>query len=416
MTDHATDRPAAASRFHHPRDTLGSWGRCALVASLTLHAALPACVTLLLTLVALTSPALAQMTAQEFDALPTADKRTVLVSALQKRDEAVRNVRAMSVTHTYVVTFRDGVAGSPVERGDIGRHECELRRDGGTYWANVKWFRADDTDTPTLQAKLSRDPEAGTTRSIARHGMVDGVYGAISPREDKMLQCAQFLYWFNMTFDYEYDFPLKFMLNHKDAIVFDGLTDDGMQVKLSLFVKSTCGTKTYTRAMHVDPQRGFMPTWIHRRRERQAAPHLETTFAESNLTVEEMKEIAGVWFPIRIRDVATSTPSVEQGQATVLETVASNIELGSVKPGDMEIVFPDDMKVRNLITGKWTLAGAEIDPNAPTKPVAPIAPLEPIEQSTGRSPILWLIGIVVACVGVILFVVSKRHRHTSPRS
>jgi hypothetical protein len=374
---------------------------------------IPAIAALLVT-VALNPSAFAQMTAQEFDALPIEDKRTVLVSALQKRDEAVRNVRATSVTHTYVVTFRDGVVGSPVERGDIGRHECELRRDGGTYWADVKWFRADDTDTPTLQAKLSRDPEAGTTRSIARHGMVTGVYGAISPREDKMLQCAQFLYWFNMTFDYEYDFPIKFMLNHKNAIVFDGLTEDGTQVKLSLVVKAPRGTKKYTRAMHVDPQRGFMPTWIHRRRERRAAPHLDVTFAESDLTVEEMKEIDGVWFPVRIRDVATSTPSVEQGQATVLETVASNIELGSVKPADMEIVFPDDMKVHDLITGKWTLAGAEIDPNAPTKPAEPTAPLEPIEQSTARPRIVWLIGIVVACAGLVLLVVSMRYRRSSP--
>ncbi|MCP4675114.1 MAG: hypothetical protein GY854_06335 [Deltaproteobacteria bacterium] len=368
----------------------------------------------LLVAVALNPNALAQMTAQEFDALPAEDKRTVLVSALQKRDEAVRNVRATSVTRTYIVTFQDGVAGSPTEGKDNGRHECELRRDGGTYWANVKWFRADDTDTPTLQAKMSRDPESGTTRSIARHGMATGVYGAISPREDKMLQCAQFLYWFNMTFDHEFDFPLKFMLNHKDAIVFDGLTEDGTQVKLSLVVKSTCGTKTYARTMHVDPQRGFMPTWIHRRRERRAAPHLDVTFSEFDLTVEEMEEIDGVWFPVRITDIGTCTPSVEKGEACVFETEASDIELGSVKPADMEIVFPDDMKVRNLITGKWTLAGAEIDPNAPTKPPETIAPLEPIEQSTGRPRIVWLIGIVVACVGIILFVLSKRHRRSSP--
>ncbi|MCP4675116.1 MAG: hypothetical protein GY854_06345 [Deltaproteobacteria bacterium] len=368
----------------------------------------------LLVAVALNPNALAQMTAQEFDALPTEDKRTVLVSALQKRDEAVRNVRATSVTRTYIVAFRDGVVGNPIEGRDLGRDECELRRDGGTYWANVKWIRPEDTKTPILQAKLSRDPEAGTTRSIARHGIASGAYGAISPREDKMLQSAEFLYWFDMTFDNEDRFPIKFMLNHKDAIVFDGLTEDGTQVKLSLVVKSPCGTKTYTRAMRVDPQKGFMPTWIHRRRERRAAPYLDATFSEFDLTVEELKEIDGVWFPVRFRTVGSCTPSVKKGEACVFETEASEIDLGSVKPADMEIVFPDDMKVHDLFTGKWTLAGAEIDPNAPTKPAEPIAPLEPIEVSTGQSRIVWLIGIVVACVGAILLVVSMRHRRSSP--
>jgi hypothetical protein len=371
-------------------------------------------IVLLLATMASTSAAFAQMTAREFDALPIEDKRTVLVSALEKRDEAVRNVRASSVTHTYNVTLREGVVGGPIEGRDFGRHECELRRDDGTYWATVKWFQADDTDTPTLQVEASRDPESGTTRSIARHGMVSGVYGAISPREDKMLQCARFLYWFSLTFDDEYDFPIKFMLKHKDAIVFDGLTEDGTQVKLSLVVKSARGTKTYARAMLVDPQKGFMPTWIHRRKERRAAPHVDVTFSEADLTVEEMKEIDGVWFPARVRTVVTSTPSVKRGEATVYETEATDIELGSVKPADMEIVFPDNMKVRDFNTGKWTLAGAEIDPNAPTKPAEPIAPLEPIEQATARPRIVWLIGIVVACAGVILFVVSKRHRQSSP--
>ena len=345
--------------------------------------------------------AFAQMTAREFEALSVEDKRTVLVGTLQKRAEAVRNVQAFCVTRSHNVAYRDGVVGSPLADRDFGRHECELRRDGGRYWATVKWFLPDATDRPTLQVETARDPESGTIRSVARHGQLTGVYGAINTREEEMLQCVRFLYWLDGTFDDEDEFPLKFIVKHQDAIVFDGLTDDGSEVRLSLAVKNARGTKTDTRAMRIAPQKGFMPTWIHRRRERQPAPHVEPSYFETDMTVEEMREIDDVWFPVRIKTIAICKQSVRAGEAGVYETEASDIDLGKVTAADMEVVFPDDMKVHDLTTGKWTVGGTEIAVGSGRLPKA-----SEEHRSEGMG-VVSLIGIVVACAGVVLFAMSR---------
>src|SRR5579883_2571980 len=98
----------------------------------------------------------AQMTAKEFDALPGADKRTVLVGALQERERAVRNLQAPSVTRLYNVEYRDGKTGRFLE--DVSRYVCELRRKDGNHWASVSWFLPEDKpDRPLAKVVTTMD-------------------------------------------------------------------------------------------------------------------------------------------------------------------------------------------------------------------------------------------------------------------
>src|SRR5438046_3011084 len=80
--------------FSRPRDReedvmKGAFGVPFLVALLHVH-----------------STSFAQMSAREFTELPEADQRTVLVSSLQQRQKAVRNLQARSLTHKYKVPYR----------------------------------------------------------------------------------------------------------------------------------------------------------------------------------------------------------------------------------------------------------------------------------------------------------------------
>jgi hypothetical protein len=290
----------------------------------------------------------AQMTAKEFDALPDADKRTVLVRTLQERERAVRNLQAPSVTRLYTVDYRDGKTGA--FRKDLGRWVCELRRKDGNHWASIDWFLPEDEpDRPTAKVVTTMDAKSGVARSVAEHRQMKGVYGAIATQEDRMIQNAGFHYWFDATFDKPQEFPISFLLKHQEAIKFEGLSRDGQEIQISLLFETSDGTPYEdSRTVWIDPQRGFMPVRMHRRWEYDTPGRLRQ---ETDTEVKKMEQVDGVWFPTHFTQTCVSGGSAEAGYAGVYETTVGEIRLGAMTDDDLHVHFADGVEVHDKIKG-----------------------------------------------------------------
>lgn len=344
-------------------------------------------------------PCHAQMTAQEFGALPDADKRTVLVNSLQARERAVQNLQASSATRVYNVEYRDGKTGSFL--GDVvGRYVCELRRKDGSHWASIDWFIPSKPDRPNQKVITSLDAKSGVARSVAEQDAMKGVYGAIDTKEDVLIQANRFHYWFDANFEKPQSFPISFLLKHRDAVKFEGVSDDGELIRISLHVETNEGTPYKdVRTVWMDPQKGFLPVRMHWRWEYDSRPLLDQNM---DVAVLKTEQVDGVWFPTHFTETCTDSKSIAKGYAGVYETTVSKIRLGAMTDDDLQVRFTHGTEVQDRIKGAWFVANdATQSAPPPAKPVAPV--------STRK----WLIvANLVAVLAVAGFLVLRSRRRT----
>ncbi len=337
-----------------------------------------------------------EMTAREFNELTDTDKRTVLVRTLEERERAVKNLRASSVTHVYNVEYRDGKTGAVVD--DMSRYVCELRRKDGNHWASIDWFLTKNPDRPNQKVITSKNIKDGLAKSVAEQDTLKGVYGAIATEEDLMIRTGRFHYWFDASFDKPREFPISFLLKHKDTIQFQGLEEGDQLIKISLDIQTRNGTPFQeSRTLWLDPQKGLMPLKMHWRWEYETVPPL---YSEIETEIKELVQVQGVWLPVHFVETVIGRVSVADGYATVYETTASGIELGTMTDEDLDIRFPDGTEVEDRIKGAWFVAGQSVQ-SAPSP-----AP------KTSRMASRWIViaNLVVLTVVAVAAWMSKRRR------
>jgi hypothetical protein len=345
-------------------------------------------------------PLPAQMTAQEFSVLPEPDQRSILVASLQQWQQATRNMQAKFETRVYNVEYQDGVTGDFKE--DVSRYVCELRRKEGRHWASIAWFLpGDDPGAPLAQVVTSMDTEAGVARSIAEHRQMKGVYGAINTKEDNMIGTGRLHYWFDARFGKAREFPIMFLLEHQNSIRFEGTSDDGQSVVISLLYESTSGTPFQDlRTVWLDPQRGFMPVRMHRRWEYDVSPR-PAFYQIWDVEVTKMRQIDEIWFPVHFTETATSSGSIKDGYAGVYETTVDLIHLGKMTDADLSVEFPEGVQVHDRIKGVRFVADA----------LTQSAPLTGVDAGVPHNVRSWLIlgnlG-VLAVIGALCWLGRSR--------
>jgi len=310
-----------------------------------------------------------QMSAAEFAQLPDADQRTILISALQNREPAVRNLKARSVTRVYNVAYRDGKVGEVVE--DICRSVCELRRKDGNHWASINWYRPRDAeDAPTVKVLTMRDAQAGTARSVAQHRQLTGVYGSITSDEDTFIRRGRFHYWFDGGFDQEHEFPIQFLLKHQDKLKIESMEAASETIRVSLTYQRPASEGTpyqNQRTLWLDPQKGFLPRRLVIRWEYDLDPPF---FQETETEVKAFQKVDGIWFPTEFIERSVGRVSIEDGYAAVSETHVEHIELGTVTDEDLNIEFEKGTEVQDRLKGVLFVASdgqQEAPPKSPAR-------------------------------------------------
>ena len=305
---------------------------------------------------ALTQP----MTAKEFMSLGDEDKRTVLISALEQRERGLENIEAHSTTSVYNVEYSNGKTGEAVEQPS--RHVCKHRFKDGAYWAMIDLFRPEDKKRPTMHVETMMDNKLGESRSIAEQGKLSGVYGAIDIKADTTIRNGRFAGWIGHGFDDGDHLPLQYLINHQDAIRFEGLGQDGRTIKISLEVREDIPGKpivTESRTLWINPEKGFLPVRMNGRwKSSFRLPGRKPLFGEMDTEIIELKQVGGVWFPWHFIEVSHAYQSgKENKQATVRETKVDKVELGRVTNEDLEVNFAPGIEVFDKIRNSRYVIG-----------------------------------------------------------
>jgi hypothetical protein len=338
----------------------------------------------------------ADKSVDEFLAAPVAGRRALIKFSLDERQAAVNNLRVASITRNYNVEVMNGTEGPPIPGKDNGRFIGELLLLNGDFRSSIQWYMPDDKDRPTMNVKTTMNRSQGIARSIAEHGKLKGVYGAIDTKEDTFLQNVRFFYWFGAAFEDSSEFIYSQLVKHVDKLEVDDAAATADAIKVILELPGSAGLFLDRREVLLSPARGFLPVRIQREHLRRKSTTSEW-FQDYRLVEEvtESRPVDGIWFPWRTRIIATTSRSRSDGVGTVHETSVSNLEIGRLKSADLAVEFPNGTEVHDRIRGEWFQVGA---PPPGTTPSAP-------PRNTGL-----LIGVNVTVVGLIVLVFALLRR------
>ena len=336
----------------------------------------------------------------------------MIAESYRSRYAATRNASAVSSTHTFNASQKDEVVGAFVDGRVWGRWDCELRMIDANYWCDQKWFSPKFPDGALIHASSQTTASSGMTKILARHRQQSEAFGAIESREDVMIRSGKLNYWFNLTFDDVEHFPLTHMLKNVEAVRFRDCDISRGTIRISLDTRTLRNEES--REIELDTTRGFVPVAIRRTvRVLNAAPDTYPFYIQ-DIKIEEFREVGGIWFPWKMRELNFNQELTLKNEVTVHDTVTHKVELGKLKEGDLELVFPTGTKVHDRINGVWLLDGKEFHMGSEGK--------EPVSGKTSGTPELrsrrsqvgyFLAGNCVVGVGLLVVWFALRHRLSS---
>jgi hypothetical protein len=331
---------------------------------------------------------------EDFLALSDAERRALIQVALAERAVAMRNVQVNVVSISYNVAYKNGSLGASIKEN--GRFEADFSMLGGDYRAVIAWFVPEDKDRPSMRCETAMYRGEGVSRSLAEHGKLKGVYGAIDTKADAFLDNIGFLRWFDGTFRDPSFFVFQQLAALCDDLEFDATASTDNAVNAVLVFPDAKFDLVNRWEMLLSPSRGFLPVRLRQQVFRGKSVSKEAVLVED--AVEEVVDsrlIEGVWFPWQTKTIVTGPLAEKVGFTTIRESTVGKIEVGRLQAADLAVEFPNGTEVHDRIRGEWFQVGA---PSPGTHPPA-------------SSRNTWLIiGLNVTAVGLILFIFALFRR------
>jgi beta-lactamase regulating signal transducer with metallopeptidase domain len=307
------------------------------------------------------------MSAEEFGRLPAAEQRAILAREFQRRLEMVKNLHFETDTVVKLYTNRDGKPVEPLKQTTNFRFR---------YWLLGESFRVDrDTSVPTdAELSCSSSEAVNAEEGLGRNVSIW--------KEGKFPPQGQIVFPFESTDISRYagwvldkdgsrsptgeDYLFRYLLNHKDQFEIEARVE-GDKVRLTVpWQPAWAGAPggSGRRVYLLDPRKGFLPIHCASRYDNSPTEQ-RRSWREETLAVEESRLVGDVWMPSVLRE--TSAHSLSPDEIEVLETKASRIESGAVKPSDIQVRFPEGMKVIDAIEGVEYVVDAKGNPAGPVK-------------------------------------------------
>jgi hypothetical protein len=265
---------------------------------------------------------------------------------------------------------------------------------------------------------ISSDPYGGVTETK--------VFGRIDTVQDLAVMENPFLAWLSdqfvtsetrtIKFDDFYLYP--FLLRRRDSWEIIPLPDERLiKVQVSFDDPFPFGSDRATRqvgrkTLILDPQKGFLPVQIDTFWEE--LPKLPgSLYRTDKYIVEESKKFDSFWVPIVFRYEILESSSLEGlDQINVYSSTVSNVEFGTVKQSDVEIVFPEGTEVVDAINGISYKTDARGEPVEST--IEPLYGLDPsqVNLPPQQKEKYTIINYTLMAVGItmIVFALARMYR------
>lgn len=342
-------------------------------------------------------------------ALPSNQQGVVVVDGLKQRAESLHNVVVDVHVDRDNVRIRDGKIVETVQ--SIDRVDQTIRRIGDSQRFDRTYFQGDAT-APLYESKSGYNATSGVSRMWATHSQMKKPSARIATQIDPVTRENWYGFFLSGRIDEFRVSFLQHLLDNADKIVVASDAQDATLLVLTVDQVEKDGGH-FVRKYWVCPEKGYpIVRMEHRwqRRERDGS----LAFDERDWTVDDMREVKGVWMPTKIHLVGRSQHVTDV--ATVYDIEVRDIKIGELTEADLFVDFPPGTEVNDMINQKLYEVGKEDKVRTYAE-----GEMIPVESAPPESPVRyrWLIvGNVIAVVAVGLALLVRRfvrRRSSEPR-
>lgn len=351
-----------------------------------------------------TSSFAADISFEEFTAMPQDAKKAMLIAAVKQNRELCQNVSAKTTTSKKIVDMDPKSKAVKKLRQDLGRDVHELLRLEKSYRLTRSRWRVGDTKAREVTV-AHYDADSGVKRSrtdTTEAGYDDKTYGSIDTEHTKTGMSCRFACYLGCSFLLPKEDYLGILLDNVNVLQFGEVNEKDRTIEVKITPPSEAPARAVERkiTMWFAPEKGFMlASWTLREK-------ASTGVLYYNSEVQQSREVDGLWLPTQLKDVAWTSESEVGPVGNVTEVVVENISVGKVQPKDLEVVFPPGALVSDRILGKRYIIGESGKHLPLARHVTGDASPE-IENNSGNLLRWILIGLagvllVLACVTLYL--------------
>lgn len=327
----------------------------------------------------------------------TEDTKVIAIESLRHWLSAMDNFHAECEIRVYNCEYVEGVRGQRV--GDSGWHHFNYKRIGGKYRLDAQWYDTQDAIELTTDSISTYDNRLGASRAFATHAEVQGKYGRIDVKHDGIIWANRLRFWVGGKNEPVNAGWITSLLSHSDEASF--VVPDGQEnlVVTVPIKKEGTDARIGERSFWLDPNRGYL--LVRMKGEINDGEY----WRKESLVVESTKDLGdGIWFPTAIEE-ELQTSALGASVISIFETTVANVQLGAVSHDDLELVFPPNTEVIDVVKGVSYTAdgnGGMIGESYPLigGMVAADPDMEKIKIDTNDDGFRWGTVLIVMNVGV----------------
>lgn len=289
---------------------------------------------------------------EEFVGMSNDDQRTFVRESLIHWRDGSHNVSVESTTVLATVPAPNGVIEDGAE-DLVATYPCKLYRRGGDYRAVVAWYEyGEDDKNETIFQNVESNfrTDTGRVRSWTKDSHLRGeIHGRVCSKENGLIRFNRYMHWFERHFGDPRDFTIAeaILCCSEDSVSFTRNSRDGIDMKCMYKRPESSMPTTYVFSL--DPSRDWFPTRDYHRMELP-----DGWWFEQITTVEEMRNVDGMWYPWRVVTGNMNDTAAARGASTKLTTTVSSLTVGDVTDEDLEVTFPVGTIVYDEFQDKWS--------------------------------------------------------------
>lgn len=322
--------------------------------------------------------------------------------ALNQWMYSVRNLDAEFECRVYNRDFSNGKYGDRI--ADSGRHQFDFKRIGDHYRLNSIWYLTQETKKVEVTAVSTFDPRIGQSKSFGSNVAVQGQFGRVDVEHDLLIRTNRLGFWVGSYDGFSRYGWISSTLS-KDEWELERSNEDQSVVLLTVPMLDDHGQnkKVGHRTLWLDEAKGYLPI-------RMATSTNDEYWRKESFRVEDSIQLnTTTWFPTSLVE-ELQTFALGENVISIFETKVSNVELGTVTEKDLELVFPENTLVIDVVAGVSYLANGQGGAIGKKRPIVGglVAEADPVDENIQLSSnsyyslIIMNLAVLAIIVGIWL--------------
>jgi hypothetical protein len=294
----------------------------------------------------------------DFYALSEKKQHGFFLAALKDRVRQMQNV-AVAVQLLYCrAEYADRTIGKTLEM--FGKDEYEFLKVGDSYKFVYRQYLKDGATGGSVsrlfESRSAYDAESGVSRMLVDHRDMATLTARIDRRHVPLVKKNWYGFFLSGNVGQFRRSYISYILDYPHALSFERDAEAKSYIVAKTDIVMDDGRRE-VRRFWFDPAKDFLMTKVEDHWEVPAEDG-KVVFVHRDVFVRESREVSGTWMPVSIV-WANRSEKTPHGEASIYDVKVSSIKFGSVKPTDLEVVFPKGTEVNDMVRQVRYVAGRE---------------------------------------------------------